>query len=111
VAKELGDPDRRYARIRVAAVVFDRIEQRAVRVEEAVLDRQRDLEVPARQAERVLVVVADDVLASAEPRIVVQPRNAERVVVVPQLRRLLLVGIVVDLGLEERAGLLEAAGE
>jgi hypothetical protein len=110
VAEELGNPHGWHARIRVAAIVLHRIEQRAVRVEEPVLDHQRDLERAVGKIEVVLDAVTEQIDAR-QPGEVVQPGRAQRVVVVPELRRGLIIRIVVGPPLEEGPGPREIVRE
>jgi hypothetical protein len=81
------------------------IEERAVGIELAVLDDDRDLELAARQAEGGLEVVAQQVEAG-HARVDVETGDPECVVVVPERRRVLVVGILVDVGLPRQDGQL-----
>jgi hypothetical protein len=53
-------------------------------VEQPILDHQRHLEVPARKIEMVLDGIANEVKA-LEPRVEVQARGADSVIVIPEL--------------------------
>src|SRR5205807_7063131 len=92
VAEEFGNPDRRHARIRIPGGLR-RIEQRPVAIEEAVLDDEGNLVFTARQAEGILVLIAQQIKPAAQTGIVVQSRDAERVIVIPERGRLLIVWI------------------
>jgi len=73
------------------------VEQRAVRIEKAVLDNERDLVPTARQAEGILVLVANQVQPAPKSGVDVQPRDSERVVVVQSVVACLIVRIVIGL--------------
>ncbi len=68
------------------------------RQERLVLDHERHLELAAGQTQGALDLVADQV-AAREPCVDVQPRDAERVIVIPERRGLLVVEPVVGVRL------------
>ena len=69
------------------------IEERAVGVEGAVLDRDRDVVARQRPPGQVVVAAVDQVEAG-RPRVDVRPGHPQGVVVIPERRRRLVVGVL-----------------
>ena len=72
----------------------DRIAQLAIGLQMAIEEHERDLVLVVGQMQLLLLLVTNHVQAK-EPGIDVQPVDAHRVIVIPEQRRVLLVGIVV----------------
>jgi hypothetical protein len=105
VAEELGHPDRP-----LGSLALVRVPELAVGREHPVLDREPDVVGPTRQPGRLVSRIGDDVEAG-EPGVDVVSGVAEGVVVVPDGRRQLVVGVVEDFLLPVVALLGEAGSE
>ena len=88
VAKNLGNPRR-------LGLVGDGVVKLAVRSQQAVEERQRHFVFSAGQMQRILDGVADEERPK-QAGINVEPVDAHGVVVIPEHRRVLLIGIVVE---------------
>jgi hypothetical protein len=79
-------------------------------MERPILDHQRNLEPLAVEVQVIFGLISEEV-EPRQPGIDAQPCDAERVVVVPERRRRLVVRVVIDLCREERTSLSKAVGE